>query len=62
MSQLEDLKTCHFNPADLKKKQGGGGVENTDATPLLIFRYTIISFSLIHRSFNKLTLHSQPQT
>lgn len=50
MSQLEELKILHFNPADLKKK-GGGGVESTDAMPLLIFRYTIISFSLIHRSF-----------
>lgn len=51
MSQLEDLKTFHFNPADLRKNQERGGGENTDAMPLLIFRYTIISFSLIHRSF-----------
>lgn len=49
MSQLEELKIFHFSPADLKKK--GGRVESTDAMPLLIFRYTIISFSLIHRSF-----------
>lgn len=25
MSQLEELKTCHFNPAVLKKAKGWGG-------------------------------------
>ena len=27
MSQLEDLKTFHFNPADLRKNQKVGGGE-----------------------------------
>jgi hypothetical protein len=49
-----------FNSADLKKREGGGA--EAALQYLLIFRYTIISFSLIHRSFYTLPLHSQPQT
>lgn len=48
MSQLEELEKLHFNAVELK---GGGGAGSTDGHSILIFEYTMIPFSLIHRSF-----------